>query len=115
MQRMKLDPNANGDFQAIGSSPRTDRDGTQRTNRDGVPQWEVETLHRPAEENADAEVIKVRITSEKSPEVRPMTPVTFEGLSAFYWQMGDRSGISLSAEAVKPVTGGAPAPKGDPQ
>lgn len=114
MQRMKLDETANGDFQAIDVSARTDREGTQRKNRDDVPQWEVEVLHRPAKEGSDAEVIKIKIAAEKAPEVRPMTPVSFPGLQAFFWEMNGRSGISLSADEVKPLSGSGPGvPTGD--
>lgn len=102
MQRMILSETKNGTFQVISVTPRVDRDGLQRVDRQQVPQWELETLHRPAD-GGSAEVVKVRLASATQPSIPPMTEVRFTGLEAFFWQMGDRAGVSLSCASVEPV------------
>jgi len=104
MQRMILDSQANGSFHLLSVSPRVDREtGEIRTDREGVPQHELECLRR--EEDGPAEVVKVRITTEKPPDIQPMTEVRFSSLQAFFWEMREtgRSGISLSCSDVVPA------------
>lgn len=110
MQRMILSETNNGSFQVISVTPRVDRDGVQRSDREKVPQWEVETLHRPAD-GGSAEVVKVRVASPTEPSIPPMTEVRFRGFEAFFWQMNDRAGVSLSCASVEPV--GKPAAAGE--
>ena len=105
MQKMVLSETENGLFQAIGVAPRVDREGVQRTDKDGTPQWTVETLRRPAD-GSPAEVIAVRVAAAKEPHLTPMCDVIFRGLTAFYWSMETRSGISLSADEVVPASAG---------
>lgn len=102
MQRMILSETNNGSFKVISVTPRVDRDGVQRSDREQVPQWELETLHRPAD-GGSAEVVKVRVASATEPSIPPMTEVRFGGFEAFFWQMGDRAGVSLSCASVEPV------------
>lgn len=109
MQRMILDSQANGSFHLLSVSPRVDREtGEIRTDREGVPQHELECLRR--EEDGPAEVVKVRITTEKPPEIPPMTEVRFSSLQAFFWEMREtgRSGISLSCADVRPTGNARP-------
>ncbi|WP_127362810.1 hypothetical protein [Brevibacterium aurantiacum] len=103
---MRLDESNNGSFQVISVTPRVDRDGVQRTDRENVNQWELETLHRPAD-GGSAQVIKVRVASASEPSIRPMAEVQFKEFEAFFWQMGDRAGVSLSAIQAVPVAGGS--------
>ncbi|MDN5588161.1 MAG: hypothetical protein L0G69_16540 [Brevibacterium sp.] len=105
MQRMMLDENNNGKFQVVEVAPRVDRDGVQRTNRDNVNQWELELLHRPADGGKSGVTI-VRVTSTEEPSFKPMEEVRLKGFQAFHWEMGDRSGVSLSAEEAAPVSRG---------
>lgn len=103
MQRMKLSDH-NGTFQVISVAPRVDREGVHRSDREGRPTYELECLHRPPEEGAAAEVVKIKISQEGGPpSIPPMTEVRFEDFEGFFWQMGDRAGVSLSCAAVEPV------------
>lgn len=103
MNKMVLSETENGLFQAIGVAPRLDRDGVQRTDKDGTPQWMVEALRRPTD-GGNAEVVMVRVAAAKEPHLTPMCEVIFRGLTGFYWSMETRSGISLSADDVVAVT-----------
>ncbi|MGO2780631.1 hypothetical protein [Glutamicibacter arilaitensis] len=105
MERMKLDENQNGTFQVITVAPRVDREKVQRTDRDGLPQWTVETLRRPVD-GSPAEVIAVRVAAATQPQIAPMAEVRFKNLEAYFWNMETRSGISLSADEVVPVASG---------
>lgn len=56
MQRMVLDERKNGTFHVLSVSPRVDRGtGEHRTDRDGVPQYDIECLRR--EEDGPAEIV----------------------------------------------------------
>jgi len=48
-----------------------------------------------------AEIVKVTIAGE--PKLTSGTPVRVSGLTANYWAMGDRSGLSFRAAKVEPV------------
>src|SRR5664279_3621814 len=48
-----------------------------------------------------AEVVKITVAGE--PKVAPGQPVKVAGLTANYWAMGDRSGLSFRAVKVEPV------------
>ncbi|MGO3150372.1 MAG: hypothetical protein ACTIJ0_10030 [Glutamicibacter ardleyensis] len=103
---MMLDQNQNGTFQVITVAPRVDREKVQRTDRDGLPQWTVETLRRPAD-GSPAEVIAVRVAAATQPQIAPMAEVRFKNFEAFFWSMENgRSGISLSADEVVPASAG---------
>lgn len=108
MERFFLDEHKNGKFQVVEVSPRVDRDGVQRTNRDGVNQWVLELLHRP-EDGGQSDVVLVRVASSEEPSFKQMEEVKLKGFQAFHWEMGDRSGVSLSADEAVPVgRGGQP-------
>ena len=49
-----------------------------------------------------AEIVKVTVAGE--PKLTSGAPVTVSGLTANYWAMGDRSGLSFRAAKVEPVT-----------
>jgi hypothetical protein len=52
--------------------------------------------------NGDAaEIVKVTVAGE--PKVTAGQPVKVAGLTANYWAMGDRSGLSFRAAKVEPV------------
>lgn len=106
MQTIPVDQHEAGSFLVLSIAPATDETGTQTENRDGIPQWKIECLHRPqAREDftpkAGVEVVK--IAARTAPTVPDMTPVRFQNLVARMWTMGTRSGISLSADAVQPL------------
>ena len=35
-----------GSYLPVGAEPKKNADGTQKTNREGVPQWTIHTLYR---------------------------------------------------------------------
>lgn len=92
-----------GSMIVTGVSPDVDDAGTQR-DRDGVRLWKVEVLVRPEPgpsgraPRASVEVVK--IAAADAPDLEPMEPVVFGGLVARPWQMGSRSGVSMSADSV---------------
>lgn len=106
MQRMPLSTGQNviGTFDVISVSPRVNREtGEIRTDRDNVPQFELEVLHRPAEETAPAEVVRIRLSASEAPEFEPMTRITPRNLTAIFWQFNDRAGVSLSCSEAVPA------------
>lgn len=106
MQRMMLDEHKNGKFQVVEVVPRVDRDGVQRTDREGTNQWELQLLHRQ-EDGGKPDVAIVRVTNSEEPTFKAMEEVRLKGFQAFHWEMGDRSGVSLSAEEAVPVSRGS--------
>lgn len=105
-----------GDLQVLRVTAELDDKGVQKKDRNTQePGWLVECLHRPAQvgdftPRAAVEVVKVY---GPEPVLDEMGTPSFVGLVARPWQMGDRSGVTLVAEAV---TTGAPkfgAPKGE--
>jgi len=79
----------------------TQPDGTQRTNRDGQPLFNVPVV--VVIDGGDADTLVVRVPGPV-PQLPPLTPVKFVKLVGRPWSMdGGRSGVSFSAESVQPV------------
>ncbi len=49
-------------------------------------------------------VIKVTILADETPVITPGEPVEIDGLRAMYWEIGGKSGLSYSADGIRPVT-----------
>ncbi len=83
-----------------------------------TPVMEFETRRQRADENGEplfgiqlvalteggAEVLKVTVAGEPK-TLKQGQAVKVEGLTANYWQMGERSGVSFRAAKVEPLTG----------
>ncbi|WP_449282442.1 hypothetical protein [Leucobacter sp.] len=52
-------------------APKTEMDGTHKTDRDGVPLWTLQTLHTP--ETGKAALINITMPAARQPEVQPMS------------------------------------------
>jgi hypothetical protein len=114
MQSIPIDtsPTRFGALIGLGVEPDTDPNTMTQRTREGVPAWRVQCLHRPVVgasgivPKPGVEVVKVYATT--APTITEMAPCTFIGLAARFWEMGGRSGVSLSADSV--VTAPAAAP-----
>ena len=92
---------------------KTDMEGTAKTDRDGNVKYSVGVTVALTGARRIPDVIEV-ITTRKPEGVAVGTPVRLLGLRARPWQMGDRSGLSFSAEAIVPaVSPGASLTNGD--
>ena len=65
-------------------NPET-HDNMQKTNAEGIPQWLVQVLFYPNENDSvhKPEVVPVTVTSVKEPAIRPGAAVQFEGFGAW--------------------------------
>lgn len=109
MQTIPVDAARLGGFLALSVAPDADAHGTQKTDREGRPLWRVECLHRPPQTGdfaPKAQIEVIKIAAPAAPRVAEMTPVTFTGLVARFWEMSGRAGLSLSADAVHSAKGG---------
>ncbi|ABD12751.1 hypothetical protein CcI156_17110 [Frankia sp. CcI156] len=89
-----------------GAMPETDLDGKQKANRDGLPVYGVQVA---VTYDGTASVIKVKVAGE-APRVQVGMPVTLVGLIGTQWAIGERHGISWSAQAIRPLPTPNPAP-----
>lgn len=83
---------------ALQVEAKTDQDGTQKVNRDGIRQWSIITLAQS--EGGTPEVLKVTVPSTTEPDIEPMEPVSFTNLRAIAWEANGRSGIAFSADSL---------------
>ena len=72
-----------------------------RLDRDGQPLFVVRLV---ALAEGQAEVIAVRVAGAPPKAVAQGTAVRCVGLTATYWQMGERSGLTYRAERIEPLT-----------
>ena len=101
MNTLPIDTN-NIDFTYLACVPKVDQNGVQARNRDNVPKYEVQLL-AASERERRPEVMAVVLTTNTPPDnLAPMSPVQVEGLVARAWSQGDRSGISFSADVIRP-------------
>jgi len=107
MRSFPIDLEKVGIFRAVEVRPDLDDTGTQKKNSLGLPVWVVDVLHYSGDSRAEVE--RVKIAAEKEPTVVPLAKLRFIDLVARPWQMGSRSGVSLSASGLEmagPVKGG---------
>lgn len=81
------------------------REGVAVTNRDGEQIYNVSCIIPPTEDGGKLETLEVRVpASGVAKQMLPYTPIKFERLVARFWSIDGRSGISYSADSVKPVS-----------
>jgi hypothetical protein len=81
------------------------RDGVAVTNRDGEQSYNVSCIIPPTEEGGKMQTMEVRVpASGIAKQLQPYTPINFEKLTARFWSVNGRSGLSFSAVSVKPAT-----------
>lgn len=85
----------------LSAEPKTDRDGTQKSSRDGVPQWTVNVLHTPA--TGKPEVIAVTVASPTPIVLSALQPVLWTAMRVDFWQSGDSAGLWFAADSVNPA------------
>jgi hypothetical protein len=74
--------------------------GTQRRSDEGMPLWNVNAL--AIVEGVDGgETVRVRVPAETAPVFDPLARIEFDELNARPWEQNGRSGVSLSATAVR--------------
>ncbi|WP_353988634.1 hypothetical protein [Ruicaihuangia caeni] len=88
-----------GGYVPLSVEPKTDREGNQRRNREGVPQWTINVLHAEPG-RGKPEVIAVTVSSTDAPAIKPMQPAVFTNLRVDMYQVGDSAGLWFAADAV---------------
>jgi len=84
----------------VAVAPKVDLEGVQRVDRDGVATWSVAVALVP--QDGRAALIEVAVPGEPQ-NLTPGMPVSFVGLSAFFWEISGRAGISFRADRVVPA------------
>lgn len=96
-----LDTNSTS-YLPLSVEPKTDPEGVQKKNRDGVLLWTVNVLHQPPAGRPS--VVSVTVPSATTPSLAPVTPATWSGLRVDIWQSGESSGLWFAADSVAPLT-----------
>jgi len=85
--------------------------GTQKLDRDGVPQWRCTLL--VTSDEFKAETCECTISAKQAPSIPSLTPVQLDKPVAMLWQQGTRAGLAISAQGIRPANGPkAPAANG---
>jgi len=79
--------------------PATTEDGSPRRDKQGRTLFNVPVV--VVAEGGNAEAMNVRVPGPV-PQIPALTPVRIVGLVARPWAIGERSGVSFSAEALQP-------------
>ena len=74
-------------------------DGGQKTDRDGQPLFRIAIVCL-TDDGSEPSTFQVRIAGQV-PALPLLTEVVLNGLTARPWSMGDRSGVSFSAESIE--------------
>lgn len=71
--------------------------------RDGLTQYEIQTLFIPFEsdERHTVAIVPVKVWAKAKPTVKTNAPVVFVGMKVTPWAMGANSGLSYSADGFK--------------
>lgn len=85
-------------------------DGVQKVSQDGTLQWVIRVMALSARPSVKPEVIDVTISNPTDPAIPLYTKVEFIDLTARFWEMNGRAGISLSAAGVRVGESLAPVP-----
>ncbi len=111
MQTIYIDQ-ARYSFAWLETVPVTDEAGLQLRDRTGSLRWRARCLVRPIGNGSRPEVSDIGLTGPEAPGTgwSTLSEVSFSSLRARYWEAGDRSGVSLSADAMNPVSPARPAP-----
>ena len=99
-------------FQVGGEfTPRLDKDGNQRRDKSGgtnLPLWAVNLV---AWSDGKVETILVTVALAEPPKVSQGQFVSVERLQAMPWVQNGNSRVAFRANAIVPISNGAPAPK----
>jgi hypothetical protein len=87
----------------LSAASATDNRGVQKLRGD-LPVWDVSVLIKDGD-LFETQVVKVTAVSE--PKFSEMEAVHFTNLGARPWDMGDRHGITVSADSVSAAKPGA--------
>lgn len=111
MNNLNLKVNTDGCRFMLAGAPEPDEyDGTRRVDRDGRPMSRVSVMIAGASPTAN--VISVRVvTTADLEKLVEFAPVDVKGLAVRYWEMKDRSGLSFTAETIRPLKAAEPAPR----
>jgi hypothetical protein len=74
--------------------------GQQAGDENGTPLWTVNALAVVAGE-AGGETVRVKVPADTMPAFEPLARVECDDLTARAWELDGRSGISLSASAIR--------------
>jgi hypothetical protein len=74
--------------------------GRQALDDTGVPLWNVNALAVVAGE-AGGETVRIKVPHDTEPAFEPLARIECENLAARSWEMDGRSGVSLSASAIR--------------
>ncbi|AMK57845.1 hypothetical protein [Bifidobacterium angulatum] len=71
--------------------------------RDGLTQYEIQTLFIPFEgdERHTVAIVPVKIWAKTKPVVKVNAPVAFVNMRVTPWSMNGRTGLSYSADGIK--------------
>ena len=94
-----------GSYLPVGAEPKKNADGTQKTNREGVPQWTIHTLYRS--DRGDYDTIKVTVAATKPPSIVPMQSVVFAGLRIGVFTGSNGTGVYFQADSVSTTSDGS--------
>ena len=100
MRRIPVDPARLGEPRFVQSETRTDNEG-KTVLRDGVPVQRVSVLVKPADERP--EVLEVSVPRTEPFKFNDNEKVRFDNLRAMPWSTEGRSGVSYSADDVRPA------------
>lgn len=119
MQFIPIDqtPARLGQLVFVSLAPKTDREGLQTADRNGVPRWDVTVLLTPPLTASGFQprpvVESVTLTASEAPEVPALSPVVFRDLTARPYEFktkGEKpederivTGVSLSATGIGPA------------
>lgn len=93
-----------GRYLPVAVEAKRDQEGNPRTNRDGVSQWSVLTLHTPVQ--GKPEVISITVPNPEKPDLTPMQAVVFDNLRVDHFAIqGGTSGLWFAADDVRPSAG----------
>ena len=74
---------------------------TQQTDENGVPLWQVNVLVRQSDaKRSEGMTVIVPSASNPEDEIRPFTPVSFEGMTVRTGESGNGRWVSVRAERV---------------
>jgi hypothetical protein len=74
--------------------------GRQAGDENGVPLWQVNALAVVSGEQG-GETVRIKVPHDSAPAFEPLARIECENLLARSWELEGRSGISLSASAIR--------------
>jgi hypothetical protein len=89
-------------FACIEVAELLDERGRQRLDQEDRPLYRLTCSVKS--DDAKPTQVDIRIASHQPPAIEEFSIVEFSGLKVRYWSQGDRSGMSWSAESVRPAS-----------